>query len=308
MLENDVLRSVLSSEYTLYGAQSVYSDCCGVYNPGNILNGQFLSSQEFVSQQYLNLFDNSYKMGQILATGRFMSSLQNMLSLFRIEYKEETDSNKILKLPKTRKIKISFDEMIKNRVSSRVMTGKKISLQDLSDILNYSFGVVGKNEEKIFGVETDRYRRPFPSGGGMYSSKLYVCAYHVDEIDEYIYEYQPVSNTLRKHMEIKSLDNFIVTERYNALTGQYKKIENFDPSVLLFIVNDFRKQRMKYGELSLLLALCDCGSICQNISLLTSALHLNSCVWAGFKKADTEQVLNIDGIDNHCLMTILIGR
>ena len=76
--------------------------------------------------------------------------------------------------------------------------------------------------------------------------------------------------------------------------------------MFVIVVNNFKKQRLKYGELSLLLAITDSGCLMQNFSLLASALNLHFCIWAGFKKHQTEAFLNIDGLDEHVIMTALI--
>ncbi len=65
---------------------------------------------------------------------------------------------------------------------------------------------------------------------------------------------------------------------------------------------------MKYGELSLALAYTDCGCLLQNCGLMADALNLTFCIWAGFKKAEAEKALSIDGVDNHIIMTALLGE
>jgi len=59
--------------------------------------------------------------------------------------------------------------------------------------------------------------------------------------------------------------------------------------------------------LSLLLAFVDCGCLLQNISLICTALELNYTIWAGYKKAEAEKALKIDGLDKHIIMTSLLG-
>jgi SagB-type dehydrogenase family enzyme len=141
----------------------------------------------------------------------------------------------------------------------------------------------------------------------MYSTQLLLVAYNIEKLQRAIYAYQPVSHSLCPYSEILPLDTFIVTRRYNQKEGVYDQIDNLNPSVLIICVNNFSRQCLKYGELSLLLALVDCGCMLQNISLLASSLSLHHCIWTGFKKSQTENTLNIDGIYRHVIMTSLLG-
>lgn len=306
--KQEQIKLLMSGEYNTYGTQGVYSDVCSIYSPKGIKTGEFFSSEYFISQEYLSNFENSYNFGAINATGSFMASYANMLSLFGVEYNEEIDNTKTVKLPTPRHIKMSIEKAIRNRHSSRSFNEQSVSLQELSDILFYSYGSLGKTQEMMYGNLLTRHKRPIPSGGGMYSLNLYIVSYNVDKIPSHIYQYQPISHTLFKYAPIKDLDNFIVTSRYDANSGEYKKIEKLNPAVLIVVTNNFAKQRIKYSELSLLLALTDSGALCQNVGLLSSSLDLNCCVWAGFKKRNIEKLLSLDGLDSHCLMTILIGN
>ena len=109
----------------------------------------------------------------------------------------------------------------------------------------------------------------------MYCIRIYLCIYNVEKIIPGIYVYQPVSHTIVRVGNIVDLDEFIVTKRYNNITGEYETIKNQNPSVFIINVNNFSKQRMKYSELSLLLALTDNGCLMQNFCLLACCLYVN---------------------------------
>lgn len=156
-------------------------------------------------------------------------------------------------------------------------------------------------------IKLKTFKRTYASGGGMYSLDIYLAVYNVENLQTGIYKYQPISNSLLFKKEIADLDDFIVTSRYCEKTGNYQKIENLLPSVLFIFTNNFTRPRLKYSELSLLLAFVDCGALLQNLSLMTAALSLHFCIWAGFKKTSSEKVLGLDGIQNHVIMTALLG-
>lgn len=300
----NLLQAIYSSEL-FYDQQSIYVDNCSLASSKEYSQNQFFARKNYTSQTYLMNFENSYKMGAILGTGEYMANMSNIALLYENKYNEEIEN--IIKLPKPRKIKIDFETILLNRKSSHYFDGSSITQQELSDFLFYSAGSPIVTKENINGLVVNRYKRTYPSGGGIYSVKIFLCIYNVKGIESAIYVYQPVTHSLIKYMGIEDLDEFIVTKRYNNDSGKYEKIKNQIPSVFIINVNDFRKQRTKYGELSLLLALTDNGCLMQNFSLLASALNLHYCVWAGFKKSNIEKILKIDGINEHVIMTSLLG-
>lgn len=304
MKKADVIKNLLISE-NIYNEQNIYCDAVGIETPDLYSKGRFFSKKQLISQVYLNNFENSFKMGQILGTGEFMANPMNVLPLFESTYKENTKN--CIRLNKPRKVKMDLQFVITTRKSSRVFSGKSISKQVFSDFLYYSAGSIGTQKAFIGKHEFIQNRYSYPSGGGMYAMRFFLVVYNVTGIEPAVYIYQPNSHSILKHCEIKELDNFIVTKRYNQETGNYETIKELNPSVLICCVNNFSQQRMKYGELSLALAYTDCGCLLQNCGLLAASLNLNYCIWAGFKKANAERCLNIDGLDNHIIMTSLLG-
>ncbi len=301
--EEDVIQGVMHSDFA-FSQQTVYADLTGMGLPKIESQGHLFSQGISLSQLYLLNFENTSKMGPILGTGEFMMSPTNIMALYRNDLREDLEG--AIKLPKPRKMFASFAKLLQGRRSSRYFPGEKISTQDLSDLLFYSSGAI-EEEETMYRTPIKKYRRPYPSGGGMYSIDLFLAIYNVAGIDPGIYLYQPVSHTVLFVSEVPGLDKFLITGRYNQDSGQYDEIENLKPAVLLVYVNNIARPRLKYGELCLLLGFVDCGCMVQNASLAAAALNHHFCVWAGFKKTSIETVLKIDGLNKHVIMTALLG-
>lgn len=300
----DLLKVLQGSDNT-YNTQSIYCNNAGVESTDLYTKGKFFSSNQLISQLYLSNYENCYKMGPIIATAEFMENSTNIISLMENEYKENIKD--AIKLPQARKIKVTLQDALLNRHSSRLFSGEALSKQDLSDFLYYSKGSVKENLVLFNNNKVHRHQYTAPSGGGMYSIKLYLVIYNVKGIEAGIYIYQPDSHSLLPYMPVVPLDSFLITKRYDHKSGDYIPIENFSPSVFICCVNNFSQERHKYGELSLAAAYTDCGCIMQNCGLMASALNLNFCVWAGFKKREGEKKLKIDGLNNHLIMTGLLG-
>lgn len=301
----DYFKIIASSEFQMSG-QTIYADNCAADFSNMYIQGNYFSKTESISQLYLSNFENSYKEGPILSTGDFMNNPQNMISLMIHDYKEKKEDAIIL--PKPRNLNIGLKRLIEKRASARHFSGNKLLKQDLSDFLFYSAGQIRKEKITIFGMDVEKTKFSYPSGGGMYGLQLILMIYSVQGIRSGGYAYQPISHSLHRICDEISLDNFIVTKRYDKTKAEYVDIENLKPSIFICCVNHFKKQRLKYGELSLALAYTDCGCMLQNAGLTAAALHLNFCIWAGFKKSRAEKLLNINGINDHIIMTALLGK
>ncbi|MBQ9239010.1 MAG: SagB family peptide dehydrogenase [Treponema sp.] len=301
-----ILQALVGSESN-YSQQSIYPDSAGMDSPDLFMKGKYFSTEDINSQIYLRNYENSYRLGPISGTSEFMAHPENMVALFERRYREEIDG--AIMLPKPRILQAKLKYALQTRVSSRNFNGKELSLQELSDFLFYAAGTVKEEMMPLSksGDAVTRYRRPFPSGGGMYATELYLVIYHVKGITPAVYIYQSISHSLIKYAPVVALHHFVVTERYDRASAAYVPIENFDPAVFICCVNNFNQQRLKYGELSLALAYVDCGCLLQNCSLLAAVLGLEFCIWAGYKKAEAENYLNIDGLDTHVIMTGLLG-
>lgn len=301
--EKDI-KAVLSSDF-VFDQEGVYSDNVGVFAPRAACVGRFFSDYTLISQEYLSNFENSYKYGAVTGTAVYMQNRANILALYEKQYEE--DVSDVIHLPKARAMKVSLQRALFERASSRFFDGSPLSLQMLSDFLFYSAASLVEENVNVGDSAVKRHKMSYPSGGGMYSIKLYLAVYAVDSLESAIYIYQPVSHTLKKFSAIAPLDSFIITKRYNSSTGSYDDIENFSPCVLCLFVNDFSRARLKYGELSLLTALIDCGCLAENCSLAASALNLHFCLWAGFKKSEGEKALCLDGLEKHLILSALLG-
>jgi hypothetical protein len=219
--KKDLIKAMVGSEF-IYQQQGIYSDSSGVSSPKIYTQGKFFSKQELISQVYLSNFENSFKLGPVFGSGEYMQNPANISLLYENQYYEEIEN--IILLPKPRKLKVGLYESLVNRVSSHFFDGSEISSHDLSDFLFYSAGCLNETKEKILGVEVKRKRRTYPSGGGMYSSRVFLCIYNVEGIEPGVYIYQPVSHSLSYYSENIDLSTFIVTERYDSSKAESFKI------------------------------------------------------------------------------------
>lgn len=210
----------------------------------------------------------------------------------------EIYNSETIKLSKPQnKIKTLITNALRTRHSSREFSGIKLSESVFSTLLHYSFGIAPR---KMHINDITVNTRFYASGGGLYPIKVYIYINNIEGIEQGLYLYQPLSHTLLSISKDKKIE---ISEFYEG-KGIYTESANFCVFYALRISSSF----LKYGELSLLLALTEVGEMIQNFDLVATSLGLSSCTIAGFKKTYIENLLDFDHIDEHVLLSSICGK
>ncbi len=210
--------------------------------------------------------------------------------------KEEIlEENLTISLPQVKKHKSNIFKVIESRESVRTYSGEYTSLDELSDILYYSFGI-NKKRKLSFG-DTEVYGRNYSSGGGLYPVNIIIHINKVRGIKNGLYKYQPFSHTLLKLNDTKE-----ITKVFES-----NVIDIHSSNFVCFFQADIDRAYIKYGELSLLNIMIEIGIMSQNLHLVSKGLGYSSCDIAGFEKKKIENILELDGIREQVLYSISIG-
>ncbi len=147
---------------------------------------------------------------------------------------------------------LSLKECLSRRRSCTIYDEiKQLTDNDISYILSHSFGLQ---------TDGDFEKRGYPSGGAFYPVDAYVLK---ESEEEYIlYHYDVYNNSL---VYFRSLTEEIVTSPHFGKTV-----------TVLFAINAVYS-KAKYGELSWLLGLIECGHIAQNIYLVCASRGIDCC-------------------------------
>ncbi|WAA12658.1 SagB family peptide dehydrogenase [Fervidibacillus halotolerans] len=272
----------------------IYDDRSNIANLSNeklyssVLNG-YVHSNAF--DYLLNV--NSIRLSDIRSLGFFNESgIANKMN--DIRGKEELiDHKHVFHLPKPKKLKANLVEILENRQSIRNYAEQRMEQKELSTLLKYAIGI--KDSKK--GRENSIHRY-YSSGGALYPISVFVYIHNVEYMKNGVYLYQPYSHSLllkTTHFTGKEFlaDNVLDTQNCN---------------IILLFHYEINRNYLKYGELSLLLALIEAGIMAQNIHLLANALHYSSCDAAGFNKRYAEEQLQLDGINSHIIHSLIIGK
>ncbi|MBP7263633.1 MAG: SagB family peptide dehydrogenase [Spirochaetia bacterium] len=297
---------------------SVYADTLGVklpeacYRSSPISRDSRLASEEYL----LNAKRSSLDMA--LPIGVFSYASLGVRGSLSFRQFKERDINEregaSVALPPYLKINAPLGAVIRSRRSVREMSGKSLSMEELSSVLFYGDGVTGDFNHAPGGGEFpvtetlgDKYVskvRAAPSGGGLYPVYLYAVVLNVDGLKPGIYQYMPITHALEivRIFDARDMDRL----REIANWGNNISLESID--VAMFYVYSLYENSRKYVDMGLTFALIEAGEISENIHLACTAMGLASCDIGGYDKVPCESFLGVDGLTRHMIHLTLIGK
>ena len=191
----------------------------------------------------------------------------------------------------------TFQELLTNRFSCRHFTDQPLTLNHLSTLLHFTYGILGKSH---FG-NVEFLERPLPSGGGLYPLELYVIVQKIENLEPGIYHYFTIGHALE---QLRSVLLPSALREY-LLMGQEQLAAA--PVIVVFTAVVARSL-VKYGDRGYRYILFEAGHAAQNLNLTASALGLGSCNIGGFFDQDLGDLLHLDREREIPLYAVSIGH
>jgi SagB-type dehydrogenase family enzyme len=198
----------------------------------------------------------------------------------------------VTKLPEPNTIKISIDDVLRQRRSIRDYRPTPITLKELSTLLYYSAG--------IKGYDWGYPKRMFPSAGALQPLEIYVHANMIEDLEKGIYHYQP-----KKHILVSYKKGDFARELY-LYSLQQEHVYEAAANLLITVV--YSRTYSKYGYRAYRYINLDLGHLGQNIYLVATALGLGTCAVGAFEDDPINRLLNIDGREEFIGMIYPIGK
>ena len=205
-----------------------------------------------------------------------------------------TDS---IRLPSHEMDTDTFFDTLHARRTHREFARGTVSLQNMSKLLQTTWGVQGYFQTNMFG------RLPYktsPSGGARHPIEVYLLALRVDGLKRGIYHYQAKDNRLAR-LPAKASPR--IASAYCA-DQPY-----FAGAAALFIMTAvFARTMWKYGRArAYRVVLLETGHLCQTFCLTATRMGLAPFSTAALKDSLIEKALGIDGISESVLYVAGVG-
>jgi len=191
----------------------------------------------------------------------------------------------------------TFFDTVHARRTHREFARGKVSQDNVSRLLQTTWGVQGYFETNVFG------RLPYktsPSGGARHPGEVYLMALRVDGLERGMYHYQAKDNRLAR------LPAKVSPRKASAYcAGQ----PYFGAAAALFIMTAvFARTMWKYGRArAYRVVLLEAGHLCQTFCLTATRLGLAPFSTAALKDSLIEEDLGLDGISESVLYVAGVG-
>jgi len=192
----------------------------------------------------------------------------------------------IIHLPKPLlKGKISVEEALYRRHSTRSFSSDALTMQEISQVL---WAAYGKN---AYGKKT------VPSAGASYPFDIYLVAGNINGLTSGLYQYDSEKYDL---ITIKNID---IREAI-AEAAHRQMFICYAPAIIIIVARFVRTTRF-YGKRGERYVFIDAGHIGQNISLQVEAIGLATCMIGAF---DDEKISEILSVKGDTVYIIPVGR
>jgi SagB-type dehydrogenase family enzyme len=191
---------------------------------------------------------------------------------------------------------ISLDKALVDRRSIRDLSQCRLTLESLSTLLHYAYGVTRDNKDTTFP-------RPFrivPSGGALYPLEIFFHSACIEGLRPGLYHY----NSSKSHLCLLKEGDASQTISDALVRSDIAH----HASLFIFISAIFERSVFKYGDRGYRFIFLEAGHVAQNVNLVASALGLASVNIGGFYDRCVDDFLGLDGLTHSTIYMIAIGK
>lgn len=213
--------------------------------------------------------------------------------------KKEGADNMTVELPKPETTgKVSLEECLSKRRSTRNFSGQSLTIKEVSQILWAAYGITQPVYDAPSFVRGGL--RTAPSAGALYPLEIYILAGNVIGISPGIYRYDSEKHCMKL---IKSGDKR--KELYSAALSQ-EAIEQASAVIIYSAI--YERTTGKYGQRGMNRYVCmDLGHSAENVCLQATALDIGVCTIGAFNDDGVKKVVGMPK-DEEAMYLLPIGR
>ena len=190
-----------------------------------------------------------------------------------------------------------FVRVLMARQTHRDYSRASISLDAISTLLYYTWGVTGRIDAPPFG---QLFHKTSPSGGARHPGEVYLLAMRVAGLSPGLYHYDMVRHRL----------DYLRSVPAKKKAASYSAGQDFlkDASAVFLMTAVFPRTMWKYRfARAYRVVLLDAGHLCQTFCLVAAWLGLAPFCTAALKDSEIEKDLGIDGIREAALYLAAVG-
>jgi SagB-type dehydrogenase family enzyme len=191
-----------------------------------------------------------------------------------------------------------IEAVVARRRTARQFAGRSLTVEELSKLLHFSYGITGaapisKTQDEY------QYFRSAPSAGALYPLEIYLVLWGISDLAPGVYHYSVFNHAL----ELLKPGDFARS------VGEYTFSQDIaEKASTLFVISAmFQRTMFKYNERGYRFVLLDAGHVGQNVCLMATAMHLGVLPIGGFLDDELNRLLDIDGVLESVIYPLLVG-
>lgn len=229
-------------------------------------------------------------------TNRFDRGLSNEEVLLRMNTMWSSlpySGYKAFELPPPLPLDVHIGDTMKRRATARELQTCKITPEQLTTLLFYSYG-----ETRSIEGAGARSFRVIPSAGALYPLEVYFHSPHIEGWPSGLYHYTPSQNRVQMLRE----------GDYSQQLGQVMVDPKMPNSgIQFFITGLFERSVFKYKERGYRFVLLEAGHLAQNLNLAATALGFGIVNIGGFFDREVDAFLGLDGLGHSTIYMQAVG-
>lgn len=184
-----------------------------------------------------------------------------------------------------------LESSIAARRSVRSYTGEPMTMEEMSRLLYFSYGV----------TDPANGFRAVSSGGALFPLEIYTVPVNTAGLARGLYHYNIASHGL----DVVSRDD-LLPKLKESVWFQYIDV---DQAAAIFVITMIAKRTtIKYQDRGYRMILFEAGEVAQNLTLLATSMGLGACLIGGFQDDQVSELIGIDGLAEAPLLILTVGR
>ncbi len=195
-----------------------------------------------------------------------------------------------------------FDAFALRKSTRSFAKSSAVTFSEVSTLLEYAVGINRDVSDSVGSHQNlNKAFRTYPSAGALFPIEIYILVRHESNgLRPGLYHYNVKMHILELLLE-KSLSRDDCKKYF--LDGW-----EAEAGIFVFMTAVFARTQSKYGDRGYRHILLEAGHIGQNFSLVSELLGLGCCASGGTNDGAIETLLDIDGVTESIVYTLVIGR
>lgn len=188
-----------------------------------------------------------------------------------------------------------LQKVLEERTSRRKFTKEKLTLEKLSYLLWYTYGV-----KAVLGNKRKATLRTVPSAGARHSLELYFIANNVEGLKDGLYHYNGVTHSI---IMIKTLNDSRSEAMKIAANQEFVQ----DADVLFIFTCTPYRMEWRYPEVAVKYALIDAGHACENLYIAAASVGCGVCSIGAYYQDLADELLEINKDNKNDEVTVYMA-